>query len=288
MEPRGGQLGDPARADQPDRAALQARDRAEGVGVRLLAAVQCGVEVADPSHEHRGEHDRVVGDDVGAVVRHVAHVDAGGRRRAEVDIVDPDAVADHDGVVGQSPELIASERDEVREHHVRVVEGGAELDVRVCAAVLRPGLLGERSLEVVVSDRGVGDGDDAAHAAFRPGLRGQRAEQVPHPEVPRGRLLARGHAVDERAELGRADRDHVAVVVGEAHAGRVAVLDRGERRAAEEHEAVRVLVAAADGMGDQLRDRARDVALRRRGLEHEAVGALDPHRDRGGRARPRR
>ncbi len=105
VEARRGQLRDAPRADEADGPALEARDRAEGAGVGLLAAVQRGVEVADPPDQHRGEHHGVVGDDVRAVVGHVADAHARAGRGREVDVVDADAVADDHRVRGEPAEL---------------------------------------------------------------------------------------------------------------------------------------------------------------------------------------
>ena len=164
VEARRGQLRDPPGPDEPDGPALEARDRPEVAGVGLLAAVQRGVEVADPPDQHRREHHGMVGDDVRAVVGHVADAHAGAGRGGEVDVVDADAVADDHRVRGEPAELARPERREVREHHVGAVERRAEL---VRPAVLGAGLLRQRALEPVVAHGGVGDGDDRAHAAPR-------------------------------------------------------------------------------------------------------------------------
>src|ERR1044072_2297409 len=80
---------------------------------------------------------------------------------------------------------------------------------------------------------------------------GEVAHQVADAEVPGRRGLGRGHAVDERAERGARDADDIALLVREAAAGMVAVLDRREERAEEQREAVGILMLAPR-LADQL------------------------------------
>ena len=61
-------------------------------------------------------------------------------------------------------------------------------------------------------------------------------------EAPRRRAVAGGHGINQGAEFLRRDRHHVADVMGEALAGRVAVLNRREHGAEEEHGAVGILM----------------------------------------------
>ena len=63
-------------------------------------------------------------------------------------------------------------------------------------------------------------------------------------------MIAAPHAVGEAAELGRRDGDDVAILVGEALALGVAVVDRREHRAEEQYETVRILMMPADGLAD--------------------------------------
>src|SRR5690554_3852207 len=109
---------------------------------------------------------------------------------------------------------------------------------------------------------------------------------VGHPlaytEGPRRQLVGAVDAVDQRAQRRRGDGDAVADVMGEALALAVAVLDRREHGAEEQHEAVRVLVVGADGLAHQVERVAADLAHVALAFEQEAVVlTLDPQRHMG-------
>ena len=80
--------------------------------------------------------------------------------------------------------------------------------------------------------------------------------------------------VHQCAEAFGCYRDAVADVVGETGAGRIAVLDRREHRAAEQQNAVRILVMSAHRMADKLKRVAADARHRARAFERKAVIAL--------------
>jgi hypothetical protein len=60
-----------------------------------------------------------------------------------------------------------------------------------------------------------------------------------------------------------------------------AILDRREHGAAEQHEAVRVLMVRSDGLAHEIGDVAADLRHRAGAGQLEAVLALDPQRDGG-------
>src|SRR3954452_22678622 len=88
------------------------------------------------------------------------------------------------------------------------------------------------------------------------------------------------HPVDEPAELRRRDGDDVADPVGEALARHVAVLDRREHGAEEQHGAVGVAVIRADHLRDEVLRIAADPGDRGRALEAIAFRPLDDERHR--------
>src|SRR3569832_663431 len=73
---------------------------------------------------------------------------------------------------------------------------------------------------------------------------GEVAHQVADAEFPGRCGLGRGHAIDERAQRWARDADDVALLVSEAAAWMVAVLDRCEQGPEEQREAVGILVLA--------------------------------------------
>src|SRR6266487_3237285 len=68
----------------------------------------------------------------------------------------------------------------------------------------------------------------------------QIAHQVAYSERPGRAFMAAPHAVGETSELCRGNGDDVAILVGEALALGVAIFDRCEHRAEEQHKTVRI------------------------------------------------
>src|SRR5439155_24138166 len=82
------------------------------------------------------------------------------------------------------------------------------------------------------------------YGASEEAARGEVAHKRAHPEGPRRRRLRRRHLVLKHADPRRRDSHHVALLVGEAAARLVAVLDRREERAEEQREPVREMMLA--------------------------------------------
>src|SRR5271156_3436497 len=72
------------------------------------------------------------------------------------------------------------------------------------------------------------------------------AHQARQSEIPARTFMRVSHAIDQTSELVGAHRDHVAGLVGEAFAGRVAVGDGRVHRAEEERRAIGIIVMLAD------------------------------------------
>src|SRR5690606_8528132 len=101
----------------------------------------------------------------------------------------------------------------------------------------------------------------------------------PYAEGPRRGLFAGHDGVDQGAEPRTGDPHDVAVLVGEARAGRLAVLGRCEQRAGEQHEAVRVLVVRTVGGRHQVQYVAADLPQGAAAPQDVAVRALDAQVD---------
>src|SRR5690349_13379495 len=80
---------------------------------------------------------------------------------------------------------------------------------------------------------------------------GKIAHERTDTEIPGRCRIASHHGVDERSQLHGRDPYDIAHFVGESTTRLVAILNRGEQGAQEQHEAVRVLVAAIHGLRNQ-------------------------------------
>src|SRR5664279_1702631 len=79
----------------------------------------------------------------------------------------------------------------------------------------------------------------------------QVAHQGPRSEGPGRRSIGGGDDVNERSQILSSDRDHVALVVSEALAGHVAILNRSEHSAEEKRRSVGVLMVWTDHLIDE-------------------------------------
>ncbi len=70
--------------------------------------------------------------------------------------------------------------------------------------------------------------------------------------VPGRQVLTSAHRVPQCSQMVVGDHHDIAEVVGESESGRIPVLGRGEEGAGEEDEAVRVLMVATVGRGDEV------------------------------------
>src|SRR5437773_1633199 len=107
----------------------------------------------------------------------------------------------------------------------------------------------------------------------------QIAHQVAYSERPGRAFMAAPHAVGETSELCRGNGDDVAILVGEALALGVAIFDRCEHRAEEQHKTVRILMMLADRLA---RDIGRVAADHRRSEERRVGKGWRAGVERGG------
>ena len=161
-QPLGHRPADAAEADDPDGQRLERVQRMQR-GARPPPAAPDPVAMGDElPRQGQDQAERVVGDLVDAIIRDVADRDAPGPGRVEVDVIDPDAVADDRPGPAHRRDDPGVDRGELGDHAVRVGDQRQErvgLVLRVRPDDLAAHRLEDGPLDVERVECVIGDGD---------------------------------------------------------------------------------------------------------------------------------